>query len=213
MKNLAIIPARSGSKGLKNKNIKMLNGKPLMWYSIDASKKSNLFDEIMVSTDSEEYAKIARECGASVPFLRSEKNSLDTASSIDAIKEVLYKYYERGKTFSTYCLLQPTSPLRTDVDIINAYDMLIKLNADAITSVCIVDHPIDWTMTLDESKSLNEFRKIDKKVARQKLQKYYRLNGAIYISTLTYDKNEIIINNKKEYAYIMDRENGRRYSA
>ena len=81
MKNIAIIPARSGSKGLKNKNIRELNGKPLLAYSIEVAKASSLFDEIMVSTDSEKYAEISKSFGANVPFLRSESNSSNKASS------------------------------------------------------------------------------------------------------------------------------------
>ena len=79
MKSIAIIPARSGSKGLKDKNIKLLSGKPLIAYSIESALESGLFDEVMVSTDSEQYAQIAREYGAKVPFLRSEKTASDTA--------------------------------------------------------------------------------------------------------------------------------------
>ena len=81
MRNIAIIPARSGSKGLKDKNIKLLNGKPMMAYSIEAAKKSGIFDCVHVSTDSGEYARIAREFGADVPFLRSDELSSDTAGS------------------------------------------------------------------------------------------------------------------------------------
>ena len=87
--NLALIPARSGSKGLKDKNIRLLNGKPLLAYSIEAAKESGLFDEIMVSTDSQRYAEIAKQWGANVPFLRTGETSGDTASSWDVVKEVI----------------------------------------------------------------------------------------------------------------------------
>lgn len=97
MNNLAIIPARSGSKGLKNKNIKLLDGKPLLAYTIEAAIDSGVFDEVMVSTDSEEYAKIAIEYGAKVPFLRSQENSKDTSSSWDVVFEVLEFYRHQGK--------------------------------------------------------------------------------------------------------------------
>ena len=97
MKNLAIIPARSGSKGLKDKNIKLLNGKPLMAYTIEAAIQSKMFDEVMVSTDSEEYADIAKKYGAKVPFMRSSELSNDTASSWDLVRDVLHKYKKDGK--------------------------------------------------------------------------------------------------------------------
>lgn len=126
MKNLAIITARSGSKGLKNKNIKLLNGKPLIAYSIEAAQKSNLFTEIMVSTDSEEYAEIALKLGAKVPFLRSKTNSEDNSGSWDVVMEVLKNYLKAGQKYDTICLLQPTSPLRTYDDIDNGYKLLIE---------------------------------------------------------------------------------------
>ena len=117
MKNIAIITARSGSKGLPHKNIKLLNGKPLMAWSIEAALKSGMFDTVIVSTDSEEYARIAREYGAEVPFLRSEATSGDNANSWDTVAEVLDNYRKLGREFDTFMLLQPTSPLRSAEDI------------------------------------------------------------------------------------------------
>ena len=110
MRSIAIIPARSGSKGLPDKNIKPLNGKPLLAYSIEAALASGLFDTVHVSTDSERYAGIARRYGADEPFLRSAETSSDTASSEDAIREVLRRYEEMGQRFDAFMLLQPTSP-------------------------------------------------------------------------------------------------------
>ena len=206
MSNLAIIPARSGSKGLKNKNIKNLNGRPLLAYSIEAAKKSKLFDEIMVSTDNEEYAEIARNYGANVPFLRSETNSSDKTGSWDVVLEVLSNYLEKGLKFDSLCLLQPTSPLRTAQDIIDAYKFLKTKEADAITSVCEVDYSPLWTMTLPSNLSLEEFKKRDSDTPRQLLEKYYRLNGAIYIRKINYSNKEIQLIDTNEFAYIMSGE-------
>lgn len=206
MKNIAIIPARSGSKGLKDKNIKKLSGTPLLVYSIKAAQKSGVFTDIMVSTDSEQYANIARKNGASVPFLRSRSNSDDNAGSWDVVKEVIEKYALSNKIFDTVCLLQPTSPMRTADDIIGAYDELIKKNAEAITSVCETDHSPLWCMKLDSDYSLKYFRKSLKYVPRQKLDKYYRLNGAIFIRKIAYNNDTINILEKDEYAYIMSRD-------
>lgn len=205
MKNIAIIPARSGSKGLKDKNIKNLMGKPLLYYSIAAAKESGIFDEVMVSTDSRIYAEIARDCGASVPFLRSEEKSSDCAGSWDVVKEVLSGYLNDSQRFDTVCLLQPTSPLRTHEDINGAYKLLDEKNADAITSVCMVDHSPVWTMTLNEEGSLSEFRQKVSSVPRQLLDTYYRINGAVYIRKIDYSDSEIILKDDKEFAYIMDR--------
>lgn len=124
MKNIAIITARSGSKGLPNKNIRLLNGKPLMAYTIEAAIKSNMFDEVFVSTDSEEYADIAKEYGASVPFLRSQENAGDSSSSWDVVKETIENYKELGKVYDTVALLQPTSPLRRAEDIVAGYKLM-----------------------------------------------------------------------------------------
>ena len=109
MKNIAIIPARSGSKGLPDKNIRLLGGKPLLAYTIEAAIQSGCFDTVHVSTDSEHYAEIARQYGADVPFLRSAALATDTASTWDAVREALCRYAELGKTFDTMMLMQPTS--------------------------------------------------------------------------------------------------------
>lgn len=206
MANIAIIPARSGSKGLKDKNIKPLNGKPLMAYTIEAAKKSGLFNEIFVSTDSEEYAEIARNYGASVPFLRSDELSSDTASSWDAAAEALKKYEELGRPFDSLALLQPTSPLRTSDDIAAAYKLIDMKNANAVVGVCETDHSPMWCNTLPEDGSLENF--INKELVvtpRQKLPKYFRINGAIYIVKTGYFANEKNIYKSKCYAYIMDK--------
>lgn len=204
MNNIAIIPARSGSKGLKDKNIKELNGKPLMAYTIEAALRSKQFETVMVSTDSREYAKIACEYGAEVPFLRSERTSTDEAGSRDVILEVLSNYAESEKMFDTVCLLQPTSPLRQSDDIINSYKLFEEKKADAITSVCEVDHSPFWTMQLPSDRSMKEFRK-DRRInaPRQQLDKFYRLNGAIYIRKIKYVSDGIEILDQNEYAYIM----------
>ena len=105
-KIIAIIPARSGSKGLKDKNIKELNRKPLIAYTIEAAKKANIFDKIFVSTDSEKYAEISRQYGASTPFLRSSENSDDKASSWDVVREVLNLIRKEGACKCLNMLIQ-----------------------------------------------------------------------------------------------------------
>ena len=206
MRNLAIIPARSGSKGLKDKNIKNLMGKPLMWYSIESAKKSGMFEEIMVSTDSQKYADIAIQAGAKVPFLRSERAANDTSTSWDAVSEVLIQYQRIGKTFDTFMLLQPTSPLRSCNDIIESYNLLEKKEANTIVSVCEVDHSPDQANTLPEDLSLDGFIRSEvKNKRRQDLKKYYRFNGAIYLSRVSSYLETYDIYQGRCYAYIMDR--------
>jgi CMP-N,N'-diacetyllegionaminic acid synthase len=182
-KILAIIPARSGSKGLKDKNIRPLNGKPLMAYTIEAALQSKLFETVHVSTDSAEYAEIAKKYGADVPFLRDAITSGDTASTDEAVKEVLNKYAKQGKKFDYLFLLQPTSPLRTAEHIQKAYALYKTKKAPTLTSVCEVDHPLEWCFKVDDTLTIGEFANSPYKLTRrQELPQYYRENGAIYIS-------------------------------
>ena len=109
-KGIAIITARGGSKRIPRKNIKEFLGKPIMSYSIETAKKAQIFDEIMVSTDDKEIAEVAKEYGASVPFLRSQKTSNDYATTEDVIMEVLEEYEKRGKTYDYVVCLYPTAP-------------------------------------------------------------------------------------------------------
>lgn len=207
MKHLAVIPARSGSKGLPDKNIRLLDNKPLLAYSIDAAAIAGIFDEIYVSTDSEKYAEIALRYGAKVPFLRSAENSGDSASSWDAVKEALQKFEERGMCFDVVTLLQPTTPLRSSGDIVAAYELYNKEKVNAVVSVCETDHSPLWCNTLPENRSMDKFIRWDVvNQPRQKLDKYYRINGAIYMVNTQYLKSCNNIYEEKCIAYIMDKE-------
>lgn len=206
MKSLAIIPARSGSKGIPDKNIKMLNGKPLLAYTIKAAQDAGVFDEIMVSTDSIEYAKIAEGYNAKVPFLRSKKNASDNASSWSVVNEIIDRYEEIGKRFNNFCLLQPTSPLREAEDIQKAYEQFQVRNATAIVSVCECEHSPLWCNVLDENMEMDHFISRSNYVQRQKLKKFYRLNGAIYISDVMAFKADSFLYKKGCYAYVMSNE-------
>lgn len=203
--NLAIIPARSGSKGVIDKNIRDLSGKPLMEYSIEAAIKSECFDEVMVSTDSQKYADVAMACGAKVPFLRSVENSSEYAASWDVVREVLIRYQERGMRFEMVTLLQPTSPLRTAKDIRNAYDIFKEKCASSVVSVCEVETSPLLCNTLPTDNSLEGFigpEIIGKR--RQDFPTYYRLNGAIYMCRIDYSSDvRFELYGEGSYAYIM----------
>lgn len=207
MRAIAIIPARSGSKGLKDKNIKELNGKPMMAYTIEAANSCGIFDCVHVSTDSEKYADIARKYGAYVPFLRSQEMSSDTADSWDAVLEVLNRYKGLGKEFDMVTLLQPTSPIRTGEDIKNAFNIFIAKDANAVISVCESDHPIEWYRPLLNDNDMSAFATSEEKSGRrQDADTYYRMNGSIYMLKTTYLKeNPRNIIRNKVYAYIMDK--------
>ncbi len=208
MRNIAIIPARSGSKGLKDKNIKILDGKPLMSYSIQAALQSECFDEVMVSTDSEHYAEIAQLYGASVPFLRSVEMSSDSASSWDSVREVLKNYLCLGHKFDNVMLLQPTSPLRTSDDIVNAFKLFADKKAESVVGVCEMEHSPLWCNVLPEDRNLSGFlnEAVSNISGRQGLPAYYRINGAIYLTKINYDDLNFSLFTAKGYAYCMPRE-------
>lgn len=207
MKNLAIIPARSGSKGLKDKNIKLLNGKPLLAYSIEVGQKSGVFDEIIVSTDSEKYAKIAKKYGANVPFLRDENLSNDTASTLDVVRDILQRYKKNGVVFDTVTILQPTSPLRVEEDILNGFEMLKEKNANFVVSVCEMDHSPLWANTLPEDKSMENFLNLNViNKPRQSIPTYYRINGALYILKTRYLMETTNIYEKDSFAIVMPKD-------
>lgn len=207
-RNIAIIPARSGSKGVKDKNIREINNKPLIAYAIEAAKETRLFDIIHVSTDSDRYADIAKNYGADVPFLRDTGISGDNSSTWDAVKYVLEEYKKINQEFDVITLLQPTSPTRTKDDIIGAMKFFEEKDANMVSSVCEMEHSPLWSNTLPQDLSMENFE--DEKVAflpRQSLPIYYRENGAVYIlkkEHLLYSEN---IYKDKCFAYIMDREN------
>lgn len=208
MRAIAIIPARSGSKGLPDKNIIPLKGKPLMYYSIQAALDSDCFDTVMVSTDSEKYAIIAEGCGAEVPFLRSDELSGDTADSWDAVREVLRRYSEAGKVFDYAVLMQPTSPLRTVRDVKGIFELLSREDVKNAVTVTEVDHPVQWCFAMPENHSMRELAAFPyHSMRRQELKTYYRENGAIYMV----DAKKIMDKGYNFYAddcfgYVMPRE-------
>lgn len=204
MDNLAIVTARSGSKGLKDKNIKLLNDHPLIAYSIWAAQRSGMFKEIFVSTDSEQYAAIARQYGANVPFLRSDELSGDHASSWDAVSEAIEQYKKMGRQFDTVTLLQPTSPLRQPEDIIRGYQLFRSKDANYVVGVCKMEHSPLWSNTLPPDLSMEHFISSDvKNRPRQDLPDYYRINGALYIARTNMMNHVLDMYGKGCYAYIM----------
>lgn len=204
-KFLAIIPARSGSKGIKDKNIKLLKNKPLMAYTIEAAKNSEVFDDIIVSTDSEKYKIIAEQYGAKVPFLRDISLSGDFSKTEDVIVNTITNLKKIGKEYDYFVLLQPTSPLRNFKHIQEAIDLILEENLNSVISVCEVDHSLQICNTLKENKSMYKFISKNNNTLRQDMQKHYRINGAIYIMKVNeYLKNKNFYGEKSK-AYIMER--------
>lgn len=175
-KSICIILARGGSKRIPKKNIKIFHGKPIIEYSINAALKSGLFDEVMVSTDDYEISKIALNCGASVPFFRSQKNSDDYSTSYDVIEEVLNKYENR---FNYVCCLYACAPFVNANKLIAAYNKLIELELNCVFPIMEFGYPIQRALTCDDH--LVSFSNPEYTLSRsQDLDKQYHDAGQFY---------------------------------
>jgi CMP-N,N'-diacetyllegionaminic acid synthase len=201
-KFLAIIPARGGSKRLPRKNILNLNGKPLIRWSIEAGLKSKYIDNVVVTSDSTEILDVSKSAGAEV-IDRPVELASDTSTTFDVIKHVV------GGTggFDYIVLLQPTSPLRTAQHIDEAIEILFERSADAVVSVCEVDHSPLWSNTLPNNDNMSNFIRDDVLNKRsQDLEVYYRLNGAIYICDVNrLLQEERFLLKENIFAYKMDK--------
>jgi pseudaminic acid cytidylyltransferase len=152
MGNIAIIPARGGSKRIPRKNIKLFKGRPIIAYSIEAALQSQLFDQVMVSTDDAEIAEIAKQNGAEVPFLRSSENSNDLSGTAEVLEEVLLKLKNAGKEFKYACCIYPTAPFVTPQRLKNGYDLLIANHYKSVYPVCAFSYPIQRGLAFNGNK-------------------------------------------------------------
>jgi CMP-N,N'-diacetyllegionaminic acid synthase len=206
---LAIIPARGGSKRLLHKNLLLLGGKPLVTRTIESALKSSFIDEVLVTSDNEQTIEIAKNLGASAPFIRPAVFSSDMATSSDVISHAI-EYYETecNKTFDYIIYLNPTTPLRDERHIDEAIELLFLNKVDAVISVCELEHPISWTGILPKTSDMTDFIKnIDFNSRSQDLPKSYRLNGAIYIcKTDKFKEFNSLFLKENIYAYKMTRE-------
>lgn len=188
---LTIIPARGGSKGIKDKNIVDICGKPLIEYTINPAlelKKQGRVDEVIVSTDSEKIASISRQLGAAVPFLRPAEISDDKAKSIDFVLHALDFFKTQGEFFDAVLLLQPTSPLRTTHQIDAAIKLFVENNADSLISCYKEEYINDLVMYKKEKtgflKPLNPLH--NKGVRRQEHGEVFVRSGSIYVTKVGY---------------------------
>lgn len=152
MKKLAIIPARGGSKRIPRKNCKDFLGKPIIAYSIEAALQSNLFDEVMVSTDDEEIASIAKRYGAKVPFMRKAETSNDYATTMDVLNEVLMMYKESGEIFDYVCCIYGTAPLISIEDLIKGFDLLVAKDYASVFPVVAFSYPVWRGLKIEDDK-------------------------------------------------------------
>lgn len=202
-KTLAIITARGGSKRLPNKNILDLAGKPLIAWTSDIAKKAKNITKLIISTDNEKIKNVAEKHSIEVPFIRPDFLADDTATSFDVIKHSIDFFKEKKVFFDYVMLLQPTSPLRRLNHINEAFSMLNE-ETKAIVSVCETEHSPLWSNFLPDNLSMKDFiPKNVKNLRSQDLPKYYRLNGAIYISEIDYFIENKGFIAKDTKAYIM----------
>lgn len=193
MNKLCIIPARGGSKRIPRKNIKEFLGKPIIAYSIEAAIKSQLFDEVMVSTDDQEIADVAIKYGAKVPFLRSADTANDFATTRDVLNEVLAKYNELGQTFDAICCVYATAPLITSNDIKNAYELLNKSNFACVYPVVQFSYPIWRCLDVEADGSMKRRWPEYENSRSQDLPKTYHDSGTFYWHRL---QNNAILDGK-----------------
>ena len=182
-KVIAIIPARSGSKGIQRKNIRLLAGKPLIAYSIEAALKSKYIDRVVVSTEDEEIAEISKKYGAEV-IERPQELAKDKSPTIDTIYHAFNVLEKENYSPDVVVLLQPTSPLRTAVDIDNAIKLFLDGKCESVVSVCEMEHPPYWSLKTEEGYLKPLFDAKYFRIRRQDLEKAYMPNGAIFVSTL-----------------------------
>lgn len=200
-KILAIIPARGGSKGIKNKNIKKLHKKPLLSYTAKAALNSKYFDKIVLSTDNKKIASIGVKLGFELPFIRPKELGGDDTPMFLVIKHCLNELKKTCKYEpDIIVILQPTSPLRSSTHIDSAIEMFLNNKADSLVSISEIPHTmIPYSaMRLTPKGYLNFFLKYDeKKNLRQKKPKFYSRNGALYIfSRECFEKKKSIFGNK-----------------
>jgi len=188
MKILGLIPARGGSKGVPNKNQKLLAGKPLVNYTIEAALESKLLDTLIVSTDDQQIATISKAAGAEVPFLRPAELATDSSPTIDTVLHVLEFYNSKDQHFDALCLLQPTCPLRTPEDIAKAITAFANSEADCLISVRSVPHQYNphWVFETKADERYLQIATGEKNIIprRQELPKAFHRDGSIYITKI-----------------------------
>lgn len=193
MKNLCIIPARGGSKRIPRKNVKPFLGKPMLAYSIEAALTTKLFDEVMVSTDDEEIAIVARQYGAKVPFMRSMETANDFATTADVLHEVINKYKELGQEFDNFCCIYATAPMIQSKDIISAFSRLQSSDFTKVYPVVQFSYPIWRCLDLAEDGSIKRHWPEFENSRSQDLPKEYHDTGTFY----WYKTNEWLAGNIK----------------
>lgn len=180
MKNLCIIPARGGSKRIPRKNVKLFLGKPMLAYSIETAKSTGLFAEVMVSTDDNEIAEVAKSYGAEVPFMRSADTSNDFATTADVLKEVILNYKKLGREFDSFCCFYATAPLVQSKDVVSAFERLQQSDFTCIYPVVQFSYPIWRCLDLAEDGTMKRHWPEFENSRSQDLPKVFHDTGTFY---------------------------------
>lgn len=204
--NIAIIPARGGSKRLPNKNILPLADKPLIAWTVEAALQSQLFDLVLVSTDSGMIADASVNAGATVPFLRPAELATDTATTNDVVTHMVKWVELQYGAVQRVALLQPTSPLRNALHIQEAMALYDDKSASAVISVCELDHPIQYCNRLPTDHCLDGFISTAANMRSQEFEPFYRINGAIYLFDRKHVGELSGIYCDSAFAYIMSKQ-------
>lgn len=202
---LGLIPARGGSKGVPNKNIRLLHGKPLIAYTVESALRSRRLDEVVLSTDSQEIARVAESYGAGV-VMRPGDIARDDSPVSAAALHALDVLRERGRHFDCVALLQPTCPLRTEADIDGAVGMLLESDADAVVTVYRVEdqHPARM-YSLDGNRLVPYDHRLEAVQHRQQLPVLYHRNGAVYAIVAEALRRSGTFAPSNKLAYVMPR--------
>jgi len=199
MKVLGLINARGGSKGIPNKNVKEIAGKPLIAWTIEAAAQSNKFEDIVVSTDDVDIATVAKVYGASVPFMRSAQLAADETPGIDPVLDAL----ERLPGFDAIMLMQPTSPLRNSADIVACINYAESKNVNSIVSVCESHYHPNWMFSITYDNVLKSYGEEKISSRRQDLKALYSINGAMYFGLVDWLRDQRSFIDDHTHAYIM----------
>tara|TARA_B110000977_G_scaffold27125_1_gene34141 strand:+ start:2070 stop:2762 length:693 start_codon:yes stop_codon:yes gene_type:complete len=196
MKKIAIIPARGGSKRIPRKNIKCFLGKPIIAYSIETAINSGLFDEVMVSTDDDEIAKIALKYGATVPFLRSQKTANDFATTLDVLEEVLKMFKTQNKNFDYACCIYACAPFTSEKNLKISLNLLVNNNFDSVLPIIPFGCPIQRSLTIKDNK-VNFFYPEFSIARTQDLEKSFYDAGQFYwmVAKKCIEKAQLITDN------------------
>lgn len=207
MTKIAIIPARGGSKRIPRKNIKSFLGKPIIAYSIEAAIQSGLFDEVMVSTDDSEIASIAQEFGAKVPFLRSDKNADDFATTMDVISEVLETYKKEGKEFDYGICIYPTAPFVSAQLLKEAMEKLITGKYDCVFPVLRYSFPIQRALKIADLDTIQMIDEQMMQVRSQDLEPTFHDSGQFYcFDVANFKENKVLWTSNTSYIEISELE-------